>query len=159
VKNLETPGDVADYLAKIAAQGLKEKYEPPPTKAGVAIQPKRGRGRPKGSKNKMKWVAKKSLLASPPKPAKIQANPQVVLELRATHNINGMLYGPGPVKVPANLAQSLQEQEQRAIQYDETWRDEKAYLIQPGNRGGSSMRLNRVSPSMFETAMGVAQPI
>src|SRR5437867_4451992 len=81
-------------------------------------------------------------LGKPPKPAKILANPLITLELRGTHNINGVLYGPGPVKIPASLAQALQEQEQRAIHYDETWRDEKAYLIQPGNRDRKSTRLN-----------------
>ncbi len=143
MKTLETPNQVADYLSKIAKEGIKE-----------VIQPKK-RGRPKGSKNKAKWAGGKKPGAQPGKPVKptkITGNPLVDLNLMATHNLNGVLYGPGPVKVPHGIAETLREAEQRAITYDQTWRDEKAVIIQPGIRGGSHLRLTRVSPAMFDQA-------
>jgi len=76
------------------------------------------------------------------------------VELRARHNVNGQLYGPGIVTVPHELAEALQEAERNARSYDQTWMQEKAKIIGgKDHRGEGSYKATSVNPSVFNEAM------
>lgn len=130
-----TPEQIADHLAKLQAkakQGLK----------------------PKVPKKKVKKGSPKKKLNLQPV-ARPVAPRLVNISLRARHNINGMMYGPGSVTVLSPLANQLLSADKAAINYDEHWKDERSFLIGPARRVGSGAHVaKRVSNELFDQANG-----
>ena len=81
----------------------------------------------------------------------------VNLTLNAKHNISGHFYGPGPVTVPLDVAQVLQEGERNAARTDRNFASPKACVIGPGRiKGGLSV--SEVAPEYFDMQAQNAVP-
>lgn len=94
----------------------------------------------------------------PPKPkgpkdpkrvAMMLANRAVTVTLRMRHMVNGVAYGPGEVRIPANLADSLLNTEGHAAVVEEQFQGTKAVIIGPRRAGGVTTR--RVPVETFDT--------
>ena len=78
------------------------------------------------------------------------------VDLQTSHMINGVSYGPGRVKVSMGLGRALREGEARALQGEHDFRTERAFIVQPGGRGG--VKVTPVSPQAFDAIQSQAQP-
>jgi hypothetical protein len=78
--------------------------------------------------------------------------PLVVLQLQLKHNVNGVSYGPGSVRVNADLAAVLQEQERRFHETERHLHEQGASII------GAGSRIIKVRPGYFDQAIGLVDP-
>ena len=122
-----TPTQIADHLAKLIASPLPKKVK------GV-----KKKGKPLGRPRK-----------SRPAPS-VPLSPTVTIHLFGLHRINGFPYGPGTVTVTRELASTLQENDQRARQYDDNWQRPKAVIVGPRS-GQSGHKVQNVSPALFDS--------
>ncbi len=92
-----------------------------------------------------KRLQRKEEAAQPPKPKQSKAEraartapargaKRVDVLLTMPHWVNGIAYGPGPTKVPADLLPGLLDTEQRVRQNDADLMGHKAAYIGPGGR-------------------------
>lgn len=80
-------------------------------------------------------------------PRPVPPLPPVPVTLGQRHTINGVAYGPGPVMVPAAIAATLQEQEQRAKETEENFQDTRAYVVD------RYLRKIPIAPERFESLL------
>ncbi len=92
----------------------------------------------------------------PPKPLsrslKSDQNLLVTINLTARHEINGTVYGPGPVRVPRHIAADLQSGDQEAIREEIRFRSTRSVIIQAGPRG-RGYKPREVPPETFDIGM------
>jgi hypothetical protein len=92
---------------------------------------------------------KKTATKNPARVANMNANRLVTVRLTMRHYVNGVAYGPGEVKVPANLAAGMAHTEGTAIEVEEQFRGTKAAIIGPRRSGGFSIK--EVPGETFDT--------
>lgn len=89
----------------------------------------------KGKKKKSTAAGRKQMSAAQAAlAAKRAANAIEEVNLLAPHWINGIAYGPGRVRVPAELAKVLRENERRVQENNAAFEGKKAAYIGPMNR-------------------------
>ena len=76
---------------------------------------------------------------NPQKVANMNANRLVTVRLSMRHFVNGVAYGPGEVKVSANLAAAFSHTEGHAVEVEDQFRGTKAAIIGPRTARGVSV--------------------
>ncbi len=92
----------------------------------------------------------------PKRVAQMNANRLVTVRLTMRHFINGVVYGPGEVKVPHNLAEGMLNTEGHAVEVEEQFRGAKAAII--GARGATGHTVREVPAETFDDEYGRASP-
>ncbi len=71
------------------------------------------------------------------------------IELQARHKINGVVYGPGRIRVAGHIARSLMESDQRAVRAeDELFQPTARILVKSGTDGRLTSK--KVAPDAFD---------
>lgn len=122
-----------------------DEFEPIKEKPKRRLKPRRKRHTSTEEREMRREIIKKARTELP-----------VEITLVNSHIVNGMSYGPGKVKVHGSLAQSLVEQDQRAIRAEETFHGTKAVIIGPRVKGVHIT--HQVPMETFDDSMSTAEP-
>lgn len=76
--------------------------------------------------------------------------------LKNRHHINGVAFGPGSIRVPADVARVLSEQDQRSEQAEQAFQTAKGVIIGPSVRG--QHRIFEVPLETFDDSLENAGP-